>query len=413
MAGLEDGRVALDGAHARSEWRRHWLLVIASAIGMSMSAIVLSSMGAFIEPLQQELGWSRTEVTSGLFIYAVVGVLLSPFYGRLIDRCGPRPLAVPGVLLCGLSIALFATLNGSTIQYSLLWGSYAIVALIAKPITWTAAVSRAFVAARGQALAFTMIGGPIGGIVAPIAATALIAEFGWRNAYLAMGLGWGGFAFLVCLLFFSGGEGLRGGAQSETPKKTASAASLRSPGFVKLAATAFLANALLIGLVVHTIPLLTGRGIAAGDASWLAGLAGVVAVVGTIVSGEAVSRMPVHLFAALAFALPVATSAILLSTESFPMACVAFGLLSLGAGAQYHLYSYLTTRYFGVHAYGSLFGVIASCAALAVGIGPVVAGRVFDTSGSYDAFLWGMVPLSLLGAGLVLSLGDAPSQPAA
>ena len=90
------------------------------------------------------------------------------------------------------------------------------------------------------------------------------------------------------------------------------------------------------------------------------------------------------------------------------MACVAFGLLSLAGGAQYHLYSYLTARYFGVRAYGSLFGVIASCAALAVGIGPVVAGLIFDASGGYDAFLWGILPLSLLAAGLVFSLGDAP-----
>lgn len=409
MAGANEAYVALDTREAKSEWRQHWLLVISSSIGMSMSAIIVSSMGAFIEPLQHELGWSRAQATSGLFIYAVVGVILSPFYGRLVDRYGPRIMAVPGVLLCGVGIALFATLTGSTLQYFLLWAGYATVALAAKPLTWAAAISRAFVAARGQALALVLIGGPIGGIVAPILASTLIAGFGWRYAYLGIGLGWGGLAFLACLFFFSGGQGKKDGAEPESNKPRWPADLVLSPGFLKLAATSFLANTLLIGLVVHTIPLLTGRGVAVADASWLAGLVGVIGAAGTIVSGEAVSRMPVHIFAALTFALPAATCAILLSTESFSMACVAYGLLSLSGGTQYHLYSFLTARYFGVRAFWSLYGVIASSAALAVGIGPVVAARVFDVSGGYDAYLWGVIPFSLLCGGLLLSLGRAPT----
>ena len=49
-------------ATAASEWRAHWTVALAAAAGVSLSAVSVSSLGVMMEPLEREIGWSRTEI---------------------------------------------------------------------------------------------------------------------------------------------------------------------------------------------------------------------------------------------------------------------------------------------------------------------------------------------------------------
>src|SRR5690606_17491232 len=99
-------------AHDR-EWASHWPLVLTSLLGVSLATIGTYSAGLFLGPLEAEFGWTRTQVTSGLLIYALIAVPLSPFVGVAIDRWGARRLAIPGSVATGLAFAAFAFTNGS------------------------------------------------------------------------------------------------------------------------------------------------------------------------------------------------------------------------------------------------------------------------------------------------------------
>jgi len=83
-------------AETRQEWMDGWPLIFSSTLGISVSSIVVYSMGVFMLPLQKEFGWSRAEISSGLLINSGFAIICAPFVGRLIDRLGPRRICLPG-----------------------------------------------------------------------------------------------------------------------------------------------------------------------------------------------------------------------------------------------------------------------------------------------------------------------------
>ena len=56
------------------------------------------AFGLFLQPLQDEFGWSRTEISASLS-FSALGALASPFIGRLMDRIGARFIMF-GALVC-------------------------------------------------------------------------------------------------------------------------------------------------------------------------------------------------------------------------------------------------------------------------------------------------------------------------
>src|SRR5690348_3276620 len=111
-------------ARARDEWRTHWPLVLASAAGFSLHTVSSYVIGLVMEPLEAEFGWSRAQISVVSIIPAIFMVLFSPYTGGLIDRWGSRRLALPSLVLTGVSIAMISLANGSILQWYLLWIFY-------------------------------------------------------------------------------------------------------------------------------------------------------------------------------------------------------------------------------------------------------------------------------------------------
>jgi len=80
-------------------------------------------------------------------------------------------------------------------------------------------------------------------------------------------------------------------------------------------------------------------------------------------------------------------------------------LLGIGFGAESDLMPYLTARYFGLKAFGEIYGWIFGAFAFGAVLGPFLMGWVFDTTGSYQRALLILIPATSLGAGLMLPLG--------
>jgi MFS family permease len=282
---------------------------------------------------------------------------------------------------------------------------------------WSAAISSEFKASRGVALGIVWAGSGLGGLVAPILAGHLINAFGWRLAYVVMGLGWGSLACVVCYLFFYGrSDRLRlapGGEQRPAAVLTgvSARAGVTSATFVKIAVATLLANSLIVGLLVHMIPLLSGTGLARGDATWVAGLAGIAGITGQLICGALADRLPGNRLLAFFLALLVVPCCmLLLPSSSVALRVVPVVLFGMSGGAEPHMLSYLISRYFGVRAFGKIFGALTSVIAISVGLGPVVAGYIFDRTHSYRVFLLGGIPVAVVAALLILSLRRYPDD---
>ena len=249
-----------DGAKL-AEWRRYWTVPVAAGLGYSIGVIHVYSLGAFMEPLQSEFGWSRAEASLGLTIVGIAAAVAALPIGLMVDRLGPRRVGLIGVILMAVAFALFSTSTGSIANWILLWTVLAFASFWVQTTVWTSAVASRFEHSRGLAFALTLSGGSLAAAVFPPLATSLIGAYGWRGTFVALGALWGTLVVIVVFAFFRGAQderrALPDSATAETtPSDLPGVAlrdGLRSATFFKLLLAAGLFAFTTLGVVVHLV----------------------------------------------------------------------------------------------------------------------------------------------------------------
>lgn len=400
---------------AADEWRRGWKLVLACFAGFSYFSLMTASLGVFIAPLTREFGWSRTLVSSGVSIAAIGVGLLSPFVGVLIDRYGSRKVAMPGLLAAAVAISSFALANGSPTQWLLLWAFYAVISISVKTTVWTAAVVGAFTKAQGLAIGLVLSGTAAAQVVTPPLATWLIEVVGWRMAYVWMGCGWGAVTYLLCYFFLSDVTVRPSKTSRQTPAPRRDLPGLtiaearRDTALWRIGICSFVIMLFTIGLLIHQIPILMGVGISATEAAWLASLAGAAGIVGKLVSGVLLDRYRANWVGGLTLASTALAFVLLIDGIHSPtLIIVAMLVNGYSAGSKLQIASYLTARYAGTRNFGVIYGVIISLVTFGSGLGPMVAGIVYDATGGYTPFLITGAAACVFCGALILSLPAYP-----
>lgn len=394
---------------------RRWLVVLAAAIGISVSSVNTYSLGVFVRPLQAEFGWGRASIMLGLTISAVAGTLFGPLVGVLVDRVGPRRIGILGVLAYCVTTALLGLATGSIFSWWGLWVLVASTAALIKPMVWTAPISALFNEGRGLAMSLALAGTGLASGFAPLLAETLIGAIGWRETYAVMGLGWGLVALALLVPFFHGDERGRraAGASAPTPASLSGLTAregFRSPWFLKLFLTTLLATMLIISMMVNIVPMMRDGGLSPGTAARIAGIAGIASIAGRIGTGLMLDRLHGPWVGGGVLLLPALACATLLAAGvQVWSSIVAVILLGLAIGGELDIVAYLASRYFGRRSYGTLFGAISSMLSAGTAVGPPLAAYVFDRTGSYAIWWWLMIPTSIAASLLVASLGRYPS----
>lgn len=396
----------------RSEWRDGWGLVLAATVGFSFYSIMSVASGVFMEPIGDQFSWSRTQVSAGLSIGALITAALSPFFGILIDRWGVRRIALPGLVLTSLAIASFGMASGSFIQWLALWTVFGLVSLSIKSTVWTTAVAGAFVASRGAAMGLALAGASVAQAVSPPLANWLISQLGWRGAFAALGLGWGLFAFGLCLMLLR--DPRTSDRQAQTPiAGDVPAAGLtlaqawRSSALWKLAISTLLMMTLGVGLTIHMFPILVESGMDRTSAAWLASLGGLASFAGKLVTGMLVDRFSPRFVGSLTLLAAGIACALLLNSVQTPVIfALAIILNSYSSGGKLQITGYLTARIAGLRNFGKIFGVIAAMVAAGGSLGPLLAGWLYDLYGSYDLFLMVGLAGAMVSALLIFTIPD-------
>ena len=383
---------------ASDEWRGGWKVVLASCLGFSFFSVLVSSAGLFMQPLQDEFGWSRTLLSSGPSIATIAIAVLGPFFGLLVDRYGTRRLALPGLALTMISVSAFALLDGSITMWIGLWLFFGIVSVSIKSTAWTTAVVGLFTTSRGLALALTLGGTALSQTLIPPVGNWLITEAGWRSAYMWLGLGWGGLAFVVCWLFFYDMNDEVRDRRSESPLTDAGPEvalpgltvhqAMRDSALRKIAISNFVVLTLTMGLSVHLFPILTDAGVSRANAAWLAALGGVAGIVGKLLTGLLLDRFRPNWIGGITLGVAGLVFLLLLDGVRTPaLIVVAMIVNGYAAGTKTQITGFLTAGYSGMRCFGTIYGFMSALMALAVGIGPLIAGAIYDAQGGYAPFL--------------------------
>jgi MFS family permease len=162
---------------------------------------------------------------------------------------------------------------------------------------------------------------------------------------------------------------------------------LRSRVFWTLVAVFFATTVVTNAVLVHVVALLSDRGVAATRAALVVSIMGVASLAGRLITGWLADRFfaPRVSFALLSL---VAIGTYLLATaDSFVSGAAAAALIGFGMGGEFDVTPYMVSRYFGLRAFGSLYGIAFAAAAASGAVGPILLGRTFDTTGSYESLL--------------------------
>ena len=395
---------------ARAEWRSGWPVPFISLVALSVAFSHIYTVGIFFAPLQEEYGWSRTAISSGLTIVSVISVICAPFVGALVDRLGPRRMAIPGLLLFCLSYAALGFTGPALLSWWLAWLMVGAGAVCIKPTVWAAAITTRFDRGRGLAMAVALCGSGVGGIYLPFLATHLIATFGWRQAFFTIGVGEALVVVPLVALFFA--RAGKGGGSHARARDTMPGLGIReamtSSRFLRLATANLLITISLLAIIVHIVPILTQYGTGKREAAAVAGLIGISQVVGRLATGFMLDRYDGPRIGFVAFLLPIVSCSLLLLVPGGASAYVAAIVIGLAVGSEVDIVMYLASRYFGTRHFGTVYGTLGGLTSLGTGLGPLFAGMIFDRTGGYGPLLVAVIPVLVVAALLVRSLGAYP-----
>ena len=387
---------------------------VASTVGNFVGAtpMVHAVFGSFLLPLCSEFGWPRASVSGALGVVALAGALCYPLAGRLADRYGARRIILFGNPLFAAALAALALSDSSLGRFYLLFTLVGISAAIPSTVLYTKVVSGWFRRRRGLFLGLSAgVGNGAGATVMPIVAAALIPAFGWRGAYVGLGLIvlLLGFPFLLLLLHdppvaaavddatdAATGPGFSPGFSLGQARRTTT--------FWTILVAIALGAGSMTAVFAHVIPMLLDRGMPMSQATTVLSVLALVAVIWQVTIGHLLDRVRTPRIALPFYLCALAGVLLFQHSSTLTELLVAAALMGIGLGTEYGVLPYYISRYFGLPSYGAIYGMIYGTVVLTMGVTPFLMDRVFDASGSYDHALYAIAAALALGGVLIARL---------
>jgi MFS family permease len=141
------------------------------------------------------------------------------------------------------------------------------------------------------------------------------------------------------------------------------------------------------GALAHLAPMLSQHGLTPRDVALTASLLGVSSVIGRFILGWLLDYLRGSYIAVASLLAAGAGMFLLTHASTFSAAAPAAFIAGLGAGCELDLIPYMLRRYFGLRSFSTLYGLVYTVFAVAGAIAPLIVGRIYDATGSYNGIL--------------------------
>jgi MFS family permease len=387
-----------------------------TAICFSIQALGVGtyiSFGVFFNPLIEEFGWSRAAIagasSAAFFSMGIFGVVI----GRLNDNFGPRRLMSVAALLLGLGCVLtgrLTTLWELYLYYGIVFG----MGLSAIDVIALTTIARWYSQRRGFMTGIVKVGTGAGQFAIPLAASALILLYGWRWTIAAIGAVVA--VVLVVMAQFMHrdpaalgpkGRTAGGGSDFALPAADTGLPLSRVFGTIQFwticLANLFLVSCLMV-VMLHIVPHARDNGIPPIQAAGVLSTIGAVSMLGRLASGLVIDRRGSKPVMGVCFLLLLADLVWLQLADRMWMIYLFGVIYGLAHGGFFTAISPLVAEWFGIHHHGTLFGIVVCFGTTGGALGPLLAGYLFDLSGSYQSTFLVLTALALVAWVLLLSL---------
>lgn len=368
------------------ELRAHWQPLTAATAGLSAGLSLAAYTNAAMAPeFLRAFEWSRSDFALTGVITLLTFVFL-PVYGRLTDLFGVRRVAILGVIGIPACWIAYALMTGPIWQYFAINVAIIAIGTTTGPAIYSRIVATRFEQARGLALAIAISGPPLlGAILAPVVAV-VNREYGWRAGCLAI-------AAAVAVI---GAIGLAlVPAQERAPRRTADRKGgndyrviVASPVFWILLGGVLLCN-LYHSVTTSQLGVVLGDSVGAGGSvALLVSVFAVAVIVGRFVCGILLDRMPAHVVAAVAMALPGLGCLLVASPwDGYAVLVVAVCCLGTAWGAEGDVIAYLVARRFSLTIYSTVLSILMAAIGVSSAVGALILSRSLQASPSFNGFL--------------------------
>jgi len=367
-----------------------WIVVGASAVIVCIGMGTLFSLGVFLKPMADTMGWSRGAISSVALLNWIAMGLGSFVWGALSDRIGTRAVAVAGGLLLGLGLVLSSQVQALWqlyVTFGFLVG-FAVGAFYA-PLTSTA--TKWFTARRGLAVALVSSGIGVGILVIAPLARALTSLWDWRAALLVLGdLAWLVVVPVALVIREQPAETAPGppGDLARPGREYSTREVLATPQFWAIALTHFACCAAHSGPIFHMVTHATDQGIGAMAAATALGVSGMASIIGRLGGGVLADRVGIKPTLLAGLALQAAMVVLYLVVRDVGLFYALSIVFGVAYGGVMPLYALVTREYFGERVMGAAYGAVFLVSTLGMGIGSYAGGWLYDRLGSY-AWLYG------------------------
>ncbi|HXG50013.1 MAG TPA: MFS transporter [candidate division Zixibacteria bacterium] len=405
-----------------------WVIVaIAMIAGFFSAGVSNITMAVVLKPISEDLGWSRSLTAAAVTLGALLGGGLSPFFGPVADRLGPRLLLPAGGLVVGL-LAFGVSLSTEPWQfYAAFIPARALTEFLLCGIVPYTAVANWFYRRRPRAMGLVAMSVPLGSSVLSLVYQFFVAHYGWRGAFAALGFSlWFLVALPGAILLRRQPEDLGLGPDGAPPGATEDAAprgsgqpaaaaehswsraeAMRTAALWLVVAGTFLASLATGGIAFHAVAYFTDAGVAPATAAGALSVMALSGAFGNAVWGVVAEKFEPPRLNVATMLLSAGTVALLAQVKGGAAAYlfgVSFGLAARGAAV---LTPILLARYFGRRSYGAISSVLEPFHKGGLGLGALFAGMAFDLTGDYRLIIWIFLASYLLSA-LLISLARRP-----
>ena len=375
-----------------------WIVFAGFGLMVLGGGLLFHSFGAYVKVLEDEFGWSRTELSLAFALQRVETGFLGPIHGWAVDRYGPRLIMLIGVVIFGVALASFSLVD-SLLGFYLVFALIAIGSSLSSMLSVSTAIVNWFKQRRALALGVMSTGVAAGGLFTPAVVWAL-EGWGWRTTAVVSGC-------IVLLLGLPLASLVRtrprdhGRTPDGLPPAAAAAAAampetsfnareaMRTRAFWLLS-LGHASGLLTVGAIsVHLFVYVTGEfGVSSATAARLITLLTAMLVVGMLIGGVFGDRTNKRVIIVSAMFGHMTAMLLLAWSPSFWLVTLAVAIQGMAWGARGPLTSALRADYFGPGSYGQIQGFSSLIVMMGMMLGPLIAGIIYDAQGTYAlAFL--------------------------
>jgi MFS transporter, OFA family, oxalate/formate antiporter len=407
-------QVQQDRLIARSPIFYGWIIMLAGTFGIIMTGPGQTyTVSIFIEYIIQDLGISRTLVSTLYSVGTLVGSFSLPFWGRQIDRRGSRQMVVIISILFGLACIYMgfienAFMLGLGFIFIRMLGQGSL-GLVSQNV-----INQWWLRKRGMIMGISgLIMALLGMGVFPSLVYMLISTFEWRVAYGVLGLALLFLMAPVGFFFFrnrpedyqlspdgmktvDNGDDLSSGATGHLEENWTLKEAMQTRAFWTLLIGLASFGMLSTGLFFHLVSIFEDRGLNPSVAASVFVPVALAAALANLAGGVLTDRVPIRFLLAFGLLLQ-AMSLVMAQFLQGTGTAFLFGII-LGAtnGVSRAVGTVVWPSYFGRENLGSILGFTAAAGVVGAALGPLPFGFVRDVVGSYQLVLFTSAGICIL-----------------